>query len=274
MTRLNACVASFLLLTSSAAAQTPSATSAATAAVAPASILGPAVAGVPATPALETPLPSFGSLFRDLGSDVRHLPTWQHGAILGIAGAASLAVHGEDGDITRRAAHAPRLDEVFESGDLLGSGALQGGLAAATFALGHALGHVELAIVGADLARAQLLTAVMTQGLKLSVNRHRPDGTRFSFPSGHASATFATATVLQRHYGWKVGVPAYGMAAYVGASRLQENRHYMSDVIFGAALGVIGGRAVTVGHGTATFALTPMAGPHGSGVGLTLIGAP
>jgi len=272
MTRLNVCVAFLLLLASSAAAQ-PSPATSGVAAVAPAPVLGPAVAGVPGTSAPETPLPSFGSLFRDLGSDVRHLPTWQHGAILGIAGAASLAVHGEDGDITRRAAHAPALDMVFESGDVLGSGALHGGLAAATFALGHALGNIELATVGADLARAQLLTAVMTQGLKLSVNRHRPDGTRFSFPSGHASATFATATVLQRHYGWKVGVPAYGMAAYVGASRLQENRHYMSDVIFGAALGAIGGRAVTVGHGTSTFALTPIAGPHGSGVGLTLIGA-
>jgi membrane-associated phospholipid phosphatase len=79
--------------------------------------------------------------------------------------------------------------------------------------------------------------------------------------------------VLQRHYGWKAGVPAYGLAAYVAASRLSENKHYMSDVLFGAALGIVAGRAVTVGHGASTFALTPIAGPKGAGIGLTLVGA-
>ena len=39
---------------------------------------------------------------------------------------------------------------------------------------------------------AQLVNAVFTQGLKLSVNRPRPDGTNWSFPSGHASGTFAS----------------------------------------------------------------------------------
>ena len=48
------------------------------------------------------------------------------------------------------------------------------------------------------------------------------------------------------HFGWKAGVPAYGLAAYVAGSRLQENRHYMSDVLFGAAVGIVSGRTVTI----------------------------
>ena len=46
-----------------------------------------------------------------------------------------------------------------------------------------------------------------------------PTATPRSFPSGHASATFATATVLQRHYGWKLGLPFYLLGVYTAASR-------------------------------------------------------
>ena len=81
--------------------------------------------------------------------------------------------------------------------------------------------------------------------------------------------------MLQRHYGWKVGAPAYAIASYVGASRLAENKHFMSDVLFGAGIGIVSGRAVTVGRGPKTFALVPLAAPGGGGggLGLTLVGA-
>ena len=76
----------------------------------------------------------------------------------------------------------------------------------------------------------------------------------------------------QRHFGWKVGIPAYGAASYVAASRLQTNRHYLSDVAFGAALGIVAGRTVTVGHGNARFAVAPVAAPGGGGIAFTWIG--
>jgi len=69
---------------------------------------------------------------------------------------------------------------------------------------------------------AQIVAQVLTQAIKISTRRERPDlSNKHSFPSGHASATFATATVLQRHLGWKAAVPTYSIATYVAMSRMQ-----------------------------------------------------
>jgi membrane-associated phospholipid phosphatase len=218
-------------------------------------------------------MPSFASLFKDLGRDFRNLPSRESALILGVAGAASAGVETQDRRITRAAAGSQPLDTMFEVGGVLGGGAVQVGAAFATFAIGHAVHSPRVATIGSELVRAQIVNAAMTQGLKFSVGRTRPDGTRYSFPSGHTSATFATAAVLQRNLGWKVGIPAYGVAAYVAGSRLQENRHYLSDVLFGAAVGLVAGRTVTFGHGHKRFALAPIAAPGGGGggVGVTLL---
>ena len=103
------------------------------------------------------------------------------------------------------------------------------------------------------------------------MNRTRPDGTHYSFPSGHASASFATAAVLQQHFGWKTGLFAYGAAAYASTSRLSENKHYASDVIFGAALGLVSGRTMSVGHGENRFTFAPVAVPGGAAVVFTKV---
>jgi hypothetical protein len=50
--------------------------------------------------------------------------------------------------------------------------------------------------------------------------------------------------VIERHLGWRKSVLGYTIASYVAASRLHDNRHHLSDVIFGAALGTVAGRAV------------------------------
>jgi membrane-associated phospholipid phosphatase len=53
--------------------------------------------------------------------------------------------------------------------------------------------------------------------------------------------SFASATVLQRELGWKVGIPAYAVASFIGASRIEDKRHFLSDVAFGAAIGIARG---------------------------------
>jgi membrane-associated phospholipid phosphatase len=127
---------------------------------------------------------------------------------------------------------------------------------------------VRIATVGGELIRAQIVAGALTEGLKITARRTRPDGNHLSFPSGHTSATFATATVLDREFGWKVGVPAYAIATAVGISRMSENKHYASDVIFGAAIGLVAGRRITMHRAGGELTLSPLAVPGGGGVGV------
>lgn len=143
---------------------------------------------------------------------------------------------------------------------------MQLGGAVATYAIGRLTNRPGVTHIGGDLIRAGALAQVMTHGIKITTQRTRPDGTGLSFPSGHTASAFASATVVQRHYGWKAGVPAYALATFIGASRLSENRHYLSDVIFGATIGIVAGRTVTIGHGPYRFALAPLVTPGGAGI--------
>ncbi|KPJ67103.1 MAG: hypothetical protein AMJ43_06070 [Coxiella sp. DG_40] len=89
-----------------------------------------------------------------------------------------------------------------------------------------------------EFVKAFTTTMGLTYILKPTVNRIRPDGGKWSFPSGHSAAAFAGATFMQRRYGWNYGVPAYLAASFVGASRIIAKRHWASDVLFGAVIGI------------------------------------
>jgi PAP2 superfamily protein len=67
-------------------------------------------------------------------------------------------------------------------------------------------------------------------------------------------------------------VIAYGIASYVAASRLHDNVHYLSDVVFGAAVGSIAGRTVTE-HGGEVWTLVPTFVP-GGGAAVLLMRVP
>lgn len=199
------------------------------------------------------------TLGRDFGTFFGTTANWQ---ILGATAAAALTASRWDGAGAAEAReHLPA--SRFSFGNTGGSLLVQGGGAAATWALGRALGSPRLTALGGDLVEAQLVTQTVVQALKVSVQRPRPDGSnRLSFPSGHTASTFATASVLQRHYGWKAGVPAYAFAAYVGAARMAADKHHLTDVLVGAGIGVVAGRAVTVGVGDHRFdvGVAPTAG--------------
>lgn len=140
-------------------------------------------------------------------------------------------------------------DSSFVAGRALGEAGLHFGVPGAVYMAARATGHPDLAAFAVAMLRTQVVNAALTRGLKL-VPRARPyqvdaTPTRGSFPSGHTSAAFATATMIQRRWGWKRGLPAYLIAAYVGTSRLQ-NLHHFSDVTFGAALGIASGLTVKI----------------------------
>ena len=90
---------------------------------------------------------------------------------------------------------------------------------------------------------AFVANGLLTYGLIFGVGRNRPNGkNKRSFPSGHTSNSFLTATIAQEIYGSKIGIPAYILAGVTGLSRIHDNEHYLSDVIFGAVLGMAVGR--------------------------------
>jgi membrane-associated phospholipid phosphatase len=127
-----------------------------------------------------------------------------------------------------------------------------------------------------DFAQALIVNGAYTTILKYSVQRTRPDGSNnLSFPSGHTSTAFSLATVANQHYGWKIGVPAYLLASGIGFARIENDKHYLSDVLAGATLGIIVGRTVARVDGERPakkrqISVGPATDPHGQGVGLSL----
>lgn len=227
--------------------------------------------GLP-VPATAQTLPSSAGLFAQTVEDFRRLVSTDSAVIMSIGGMAAAMGHSGDRDLSTTMGGSNGLRATFGSGETIGGARMQAAGALAAYAVGRATKNARLAQVGGDLIRAQIVTQTLTAAVKTAVGRTRPDGTHYSFPSGHAAVTFASATVLQRNFGWKAGVPAYAVASYVAASRIQAKRHFLSDVTFGAALGIAAGRTVTIGRGDRRFALAPVAVPGGGAVSLTWIG--
>jgi membrane-associated phospholipid phosphatase len=213
---------------------------------------------------------SLAQLFKSTVNDFRRLPSQESLTWLTIGAAVAATGQTKDWDVTNGFSQS-RMRGVFDAGKTIGGARAQMAGALAAYTIGRATGHGKVARVGGDLIRAQVLAQAMTAGIKLSARRNRPDGGEFSFPSGHTSVTFATATVVQRQFGWKAGVPAYAVASYVAASRVHVKRHFLSDVAFGAVVGVVAGRTVTVGLGKARFAVSPAASPSQVGVSVVLL---
>ena len=210
---------------------------------------------------------SIASLFTSLPSDFAHLFTPANGMIAGAAGAGSLAVHPKDDEIAADVvAPTGGRHDFFRAGATLGDGVEQGGFALGMYIIGRVSRSTRLTALGADLVDAQIVNGVITQTIKAASHRTRPDGGSHSFPSGHTSATFATASVIQQHYGWKAGAPLYALGAYVSVSRMVDNKHWASDVVLGTAIGIVSGRAASFGHGPQRISVAPSVLPGGFAV--------
>lgn len=102
--------------------------------------------------------------------------------------------------------------------------------------------------------------------LKPTVNETRPNGGRWSFPSGHTAAAFSSAMYLQRRYGWKYGVPSFAVAGLVGYGRVQSHMHWAQDVVAGGAIGMAMGFIFTKKY---DITVTPMVDSKTVGVVIT-----
>jgi hypothetical protein len=232
-------------------------------------------------PAEQHPQPThtgFKALVFETGRDFNAFPrrrsTW---VILAIGGAAAAIAHPADDEVNARLTGSDAARRFFAAGKYIGVGYVQFGAAAGLYVIGrYVLPHAEgepktnkVSHLGFDLIRALIVSQSLTQGIKVTVRRDRPTGECCAFPSGHASAAFATASVLERHLGYRNAWPTLVIAGYVATSRLTDNRHFLSDVLFGAALGMASGWTVVGRHGRSNYALMPVPVPGGVMVSFT-----
>ena len=98
----------------------------------------------------------------------------------------------------------------------------------------------------ASSAMSAGMMALLVNTLKYSTKEMRPDGTTAnSWPSGHTATAFVGATILHKEYGltrspW-YSVAGYGVATATGVMRVLNNRHWVSDVLSGAGIGILAG---------------------------------
>lgn len=180
------------------------------------------------------PEPTLRTFFPDLVADIRHLPSQPAGVSLAIGGILATSFEPLDDNLTQ---WEPRTG--YKAGTWIGNPFVLAAGSLTMYGIGHWAGKPRVRHVSMDLLRAQTLSLGLVYALKYTTRRERPDETsNDSFPSGHAAQTFASATVLTRHFGFQKTWPAYALATFVTASRINQQRHFLSDAIFGAGIGV------------------------------------
>jgi membrane-associated phospholipid phosphatase len=207
---------------------------------------------------------------------------WWHGAAV-LGGVSALMLL--DGSV-RHAVQSHRTasaDQLAGTVRHFGQPEVYGTITAGLLVAGGLAHNPRLTRMGAHLAGALAVAAGVSNGVKLVTGRSRPDNLSIdndaddfglfsghaSWPSGHTAMAFALATSL----GDEIHEPVarYGLlaaAAAVGWSRINDNRHWLSDVAAGAVLGIASakfasGRWRVFGIRAPSF----MAGPRGVGLG-------
>lgn len=178
-----------------------------------------------------------------------------------------------------------RVEAMIEPMGAQGSLLIVGGM----LATGIARGDPRMRRTAAEALAASLVGGgIVTPTLQAAIGRPKPRawepahsfhpfGGGRSLPSGHTTQAFAVASVIAAEYGRPIDVVAYGSAAVVGVSRMYRRSHFLSDVVGGAIVGTVVGRAVAAyglrtageGDGRAGVRVTPVVAPGGAGLVLT-----
>jgi len=88
-----------------------------------------------------------------------------------------------------------------------------------------------------QLVKSLVVGSALTFGLSKAFETERPDGTKNdTFPSNHTAVAFSAASYMDHRYGWKLGLPSYLAASFVGYSRIEADKHNLIDVVGAAFL--------------------------------------
>lgn len=173
-------------------------------------------------------------------------------------GATLLALHNDDwvaGEISSQ--KEPDRDHTARNLEPLGRMPLQAGVLGILWAGGKMADNEGLASTAATSFEALLWAGIVSNGAKMMFGRQQPgtsmDARYFfegqgSFPSGHATRSFAIAAVMADRYGARGAWIGYGLAGVVSLSMMQRGIHWASDVVAGAGLGYAVGKGIAFRH--------------------------
>jgi len=189
--------------------------------------------------------------------------------------------------------HSRSMDSFIAVGEKFGNLRYAAALTGVLYFGGHLVGNSETRETGLILFETLLLNAFVTEGLKIALGRSRPyvneghaeilelgfNGENHSIPSGHTSTAFAIATVLSRRIeNSYASIGLYSLACLTAYQRIYTDRHWVSDAVLGAALGIGIGLKVIELHSQhtseqsmkRTLRIFPHASSLGYGLGFSL----
>lgn len=173
------------------------------------------------------------------------------GAVVGTA----LVLYTQDERIKQalQANRRPFLDGMARFGNSLGDGYIMVPLLMGALGTSTLLNDGKLRSSTLLAFQSASISALWVHTLKVTCQRHRPntgspynrwDGPKWppkhlSFCSGHTGLAFSIAAAYSKYYGtWKVALPAYLLASLTGFARMNDNKHWATDVLVGAWIGI------------------------------------
>ncbi len=180
-----------------------------------------------------------------LQSDAAGLLSHENLQLFALGGALTILGHQvENAHDEEHFLDTKSLDGVSDTGNVYGNGLTFAGGALGLVATGALAHSPRLLAAGVDLAHSFLLSGALIVAIKTATGRTRPNGGSYSFPSGHVGVAMSAAPVLAYHFGPIVGACAYALVGATAMGRMEDRYHYLSDVVFGATLGMAVGRTV------------------------------
>lgn len=179
-----------------------------------------------------------------LWQDVQALPSIENGVILGLGGLAAGVSHDEWDDDVRDWTRSPgrHMGGPNDVLDVVASAYTVYGVSALMYGTSLFTEDPKLHAFSLDMISSLSLELPAVYGLKKAFDTERPNGDDGGFPSGHTAVATSFAALLNSYYGPWAGLAGASFAGLVAFHRIDDRKHDLSDVIFGAALGYVAGQ--------------------------------
>ena len=183
--------------------------------------------------------------------------------VLVAGGVLAAVAHQLDEEVRGELEGMPVTEVTVDVTNLLGSSTFNLPASLLLWSAGSLTGRPALRAAGGDLIRVLLMTQALVGPAKWLAGRERPDGSNnLSFPSGHTANAFAVARLMHLRHGRLAGWPLYGLGVLTAAGRLEDDRHYLSDVSMGGAVGIVAANCVVwASHAGHRMTLSPLPAP-------------